>query len=124
MTIDVVADSRFALYCRGKHPRLGLIRHRDHVGGSRHYLHDMEAFVLELLEESRERGDGRRMDVVQEQNAFAVRFEPLHSQGYDLFSTDAVMPIVGHGVGRKNDQPARGEFALEDVGSRQTWNAE
>src|SRR6516225_12327211 len=84
----------------------------------------METFVLELLEEPGQRGDGRRMDVVKKQNALAARFQSPHGQSNDLLATDAVMPVVGVGVGGKYRQPTRREFAFDDIGSRQSRDAE
>src|SRR5262249_61949816 len=80
--------------------------------------------ALQLLTQARERGKGGGMDVVKKQNAFAMRFEPLDRSGDDPLGADTVMPIVGNGVGGKNDETARGEFALDEIGSRQTGNAE
>jgi hypothetical protein len=94
------------------------------LGRGRDDLHDTETFVLELLEEPGQRGDGRRMDVVKKQNAFASRFESPHRQSNDLLATDAVMPIVGVSVGGKYGQLTRREFAFDDIGPGQARNAE
>jgi hypothetical protein len=45
---------------------------------------------------------------------------PPHRRSNDLLAPDAVMPVVGDGVGWENRKPARREFAFDDIGSRQT----
>src|SRR5437764_15058607 len=84
----------------------------------------MEAFILELLEQAGQSGDSLRMDVVQEQNSFAARFQPPHRCGDDLLAADPVVPIVGYRIGGEYRKAARGELAFDGVGSRQAGNAE
>src|SRR6516225_6754951 len=50
----------------------------------------------------------------------ANHFEPPHRQSNDLLAPDAVMPVVGDGVGWEYRKPTRREFAFDDIGSRQT----
>src|ERR1700683_2625455 len=64
------------------------------------------------------------MDVVQEQHALALGFEPAHGAGDDLRRRNMAVPVVGHGVGREYDQRTRGKLALDDVGAPQTRNTE
>jgi len=52
------------------------------------------------------------MDVVKKQNALATRFEPPHRQS-NLLAPDAVMPVIGDGVGWEYRKPTRREFAFE-----------
>ena len=78
-------------------------------------MHDMKAFVLKLLEQTGQRAHCPRMNVVQEQNAFAARLQPLHRGGDDPFRADTMMPIVGDRVGREDRKSAGGELAFEEI---------
>jgi hypothetical protein len=49
---------------------------RDIIFGRDNHLHDVEAVVLELLEKPGQGGRRRRMDIMQEQNAFAESLKP------------------------------------------------
>jgi hypothetical protein len=121
--IGVIGNHRPGRKCRSDYARFGLVRHRDHVRSGRHHLHDVEALVLEPLQKAGQGGDRLWVDVVKKQNPFAVRFKPLHRRSDNPFGADAMMPIIGDRIGRKNDKAAGCEFALEEVGSRQTGDA-
>ena len=45
---------------------------------------------------------------------------PPHRRSNDLLAPDAVMPVIGDGVGWEYRKPTRREFAFDDIGSRQT----
>src|SRR6516162_5784943 len=64
------------------------------------------------------------MNVVQKQNAFAARLQPLHRGGDDPFRADTMMPIVGDRVGREDRKSAGGELAFEQIRSREAGDAE
>ena len=90
----------------------------------RHHLHNVEALRLELLEQARQRRDRFRMNVVQQQDALAALVQAAHGERNDLCRRDVAVPVVGHHVGGKDDQPALGKFALEQVGAFEAGDAE
>src|SRR5580704_19256795 len=64
------------------------------------------------------------MDVVQEQHALALGFEPAHGAGDDLRWRDVAVPVVGDDVGREHHQRTRGKLAFDDLGAPKTRDTE
>ena len=120
----VVVDQKLGRIRRSEHSCRGSVRHRRLVGCRRHHLHDVEALLFKLLEQARQRRHSLRMNVVQQQNAFAALFQTAHGQRNDLCRSDVAVPVVGHHVGGEDDQPAFGKLALKEVGTFESGNAE
>ena len=57
-------------------------------------------------------------------SALAARFEALERQRHDLVRGDVVVPVVGNRVRREDNEPARGEFALDGVRAFEAGDAE
>ena len=78
---------------------------------------------LQVVQNSRQGGDGARLDVVQQQNAFALGLEPLHREVVDALRGDRA-PVVGRKIGAPDLQAFCFGICLDDVGTAETRNAE
>ena len=86
-------------------------------------MDDAEAARLQLLENDRQRIHRPLMDVVQQQDALALVFEPLHRAARHLVRTEPV-PVVGRHVGAPDHQAARGGVFVGRRGVAEARKAE
>ena len=61
----------------------------------RHDVHNMEALLLQILEQTGQGGDGCGMYVVEQENTLTACLNAFHRQRGDLLCRDTRMPVVG-----------------------------
>jgi len=99
-------------------------RHRSGPPAFGHHLHHMIAARFEFLEDHRQRHCGGRVDVVQQQDAAALRLQPADRPFDDLLRADAAEPVVGDYVRAPGHQMLRGQETLVHLGTAEAGNPE
>ena len=84
----------------------------------------METPLFQVFQQTGQSGDGCRVNVVEQQNAFAVRLKALHRKRNYFLRRDTVMPIIRHRVGAKVNKYPSCKLTLDNFRARQSRNTE
>lgn len=86
-------------------------------------MNDAVAAFLQSGEDARQRRDGARLDVVQQQDALALGLDALDREVVDPLRRD-VAPVVGREVGAPDLDALRRQIGFRNLGAHQAGNPE
>ncbi len=89
----------------------------------RHHVDDAIAPRLQLMQDPRQRGDRSGLDVVQQQDAFSLGFEPLHRELINARSGNRP-PVVGRKICAPDLDTERRQIVLDGPGAPQARHPE
>src|SRR6476619_1604078 len=93
------------------------------LGSRRDYMHDLEAARLELVQNVGQSQRGRRLDVMQQQDALPARLDAA-DRATRHFAVVDVRPVVGEKIDAPGHVVVRGEVLLGRGPSQQAGDTE
>ncbi len=89
----------------------------------RHHVDDMVAARLQFAQQGRQHRRGAALDIMQQQDAFALGLDPGEGEMQHLGRRD-MAPVVGRKISAPGHDAPGGEILLDTFGAQQPGNAE